>query len=316
MLILSNYLVVLMKKYNTFLTILIGFILINMVISPSVYVSATYNGISAWALNVLPSVLPFIFFTKILSTFGNINFLSRPFKRPCYRLYKTPPPSAYVFFMAIISGYPVGAKMTSDLYLQGKISQTDAYKMTSFCSTSGPMFIVGAVGAIMFNNVKIGYFILIAHILGAMINGLLYRNIKAKESGQAPYTNMNAKQDLSQIVIDSALSILSVGVIIAIFFVIITSFNPILSLFPSPIKEALQGTVEITKGCIEISKLTNQKLAMILASFVISFGGLSTILQSMTFLEKIKMPVGLFILQKVTHGILSAIFALLLSLFL
>lgn len=305
-----------MKKYNTFLTILIGFILINMVISPSVYVSATYNGISAWALNVLPSVLPFIFFTKILSTFGNIDFLSRPFKRPCYRLYKTPPPSAYVFFMAIISGYPVGAKMTSDLYLQGKISQTDAYKMTSFCSTSGPMFIVGAVGALMFNNVKIGYFILIAHILGAMINGLLYRNIKAKESGQAPYTNMNAKQDLSQIVIDSALSILSVGVIIAIFFVIITAFNPILSLFPSPIKEVLQGTVEITKGCIEISKLTNQKLAMILASFVISFGGLSTILQSMTFLEKIKMPVGLFILQKVTHGILSAIFALLLSLFL
>lgn len=313
MVILSNYLVGLMKKYNTFLTILVGFILINMVISPSVYVSATYNGISAWALNVLPSVLPFIFFTKLLSSFGNIDLLSRPFRRPCHKLFRTSSPSAYVFFMAIISGYPVGAKMTSDLYLQGKISQTDAYKMTSFCSTSGPMFIVGAVGAIMFQNVKIGYFMLIAHILGAIVNGLIYRNIKAKESGQAPITSAVTKQDLSQIVIDSALSILSVGVIIAIFFVVITAFNPIFNLFPSPIKEVLQGSIEITKGCMEISKLQNLKLAMILASFVISFGGLSTILQSMTFLEKIKMPVGLFILQKFTHGILSAIFALLLS---
>lgn len=305
-----------MKKYNTFLTIFVCFILINMVISPNIYVSATYDGLTAWAINVLPSVLPFIFFTKILSTFGNIEAISRPFKRPCRTLFNTPPPSAYVFFMAVISGYPVGAKMTSDLYLQRKISQSDAFKMTSFCSTSGPMFIVGTIGSIMFNNSRIGYLILIAHILGAVLNGIFYRNIKPKESGQVPSINKETNSNFSQIVIDSVLSILSVGVIIAIFFVVTTAFEPILNIFPSPIKQLLQGVMEITKGCIEISKYYDIKLAMIIATFIISFGGISTILQSMSFLEKIKMPIGLFVLQKFTHGILSTIIAIPLSLLL
>lgn len=302
-----------MKKYSTFLTIFICFLLINMVISPSVYISATFNGISAWAMSVLPSVLPFIFLTKILSTYGNIDMLSRPFKTPCKKLFNTPPASGYVFFMAIVSGYPVGAKMTSDLYQSGKISQTHAFHMTSFCSTSGPMFIVGAVGAMMFKNAKIGYLILISHILGAVINGICYRKLTPSNPQNSSPSSSSQKQDLSQILLDSALSILSVGVVIAIFFLIITALSPLFNFFPSPIKELLQGGIEITKGCLELSKLKNIKIAMILSSFVISFGGISTILQSMTFLEKIKMPVWLFVLQKFTHGIISSIIACLLS---
>ena len=45
----------------------------------------------------------------------------------------------------------------------------------------------------------------------------------------------------------------------------------------------------------------------LLASFVISFGGISTILQSLTMLAEVKMPLKLFILQKFTHAIFSTI---------
>lgn len=278
-----------------------------MVFNPSLYITTTYNGITAWALNVLPCILPFMIFTKLLSNLGNLDILCRPFAKPCKLLFNTSQASAYVFFMAIISGYPVGAKMTSDLYLQGKITQSDAYRMTSFCSTSGPMFIVGSVGAMMFHSTQIGYLILISHIFGAILNGVLYRKLALTFKGQPQNPKSTPQNDFSQIIVDSILSILSVGVIIAIFFVIITAFNPIFSIFPSPIKELLQGGIEITRGCIELAKLSNIRTAIILASFVIGFGGISTILQSMTFLEKIKMPVKFFILQKLTHGILSAL---------
>lgn len=301
-----------MKKYNTFLTILICYILVSMLLAPQKFLSVTYNGISAWALNVLPCILPFIFFTKLLSK-SSSNTLTSPFASIFHKTFKTSSSSAYVFFMAIISGYPVGAKMISDLYMEGRISRTDAYRMTSFCSTSGPMFIVGSVGALMFNNIRIGYFILIAHILGAIINGICYRNLSAKDIGQAGQDNSRSPFNFSEIVIDSVLSILSVGVIIAIFFVVITAFEPIFNLFPAPIKQLLQGCVEITKGCLELSKLKNIKLSFILTTFVISFGGFSTILQSITFLEKIKMPTGIFILQKLTHGIFSMLIAFFLS---
>ena len=305
-----------MKKYNIFLSLFILYIIVNMIIFPKLYIEQTLSGISAWAFNVLPSVLPFIFFTKVLTSLKVIEKMSKVFRKPCKLLFNTPPSSAYVFLTSIISGYPVGAKMTADLYQSGQISKNDAYRMTSFCSTSGPMFIVGAVGAMMLGNAFLGYIILSAHILGAVINGIVYRNIKIKELETSSENSVSSKTDLSSIVLDSALSIISVGTIIAIFFVVITSLAPIFNLLPAPIAAILEGLIEITRGCLDISTSLAPFWATVASTFIISFGGISTILQSLTMLDKLKMPVGLFILQKFTHAIFSTIIAIILCLIL
>ncbi len=299
-----------MKKTNIFLSIFIVYIIINMVIFPSIYISQTLNGISAWAFNVLPSVLPFIFFVKILTFTGLLDKLSKIFEKPCQKLFKTPSASSLVFFTSIISGYPVGAKMTADLYENGKISKSDAFKMCSFCSTSGPMFIIGAVGISMLGNQTFGLIIFISHILGALINGLLYRKIKVKDDNYNTVKESSQKQfDISSIVLDSAISMIIVGTIIAIFFVVITSLSPIFNLFPPSIASILEGMVEITKGCLDISTSFVGKWAILPATFVISFGGISTILQSLTMLSRLKMPVKLFCLQKLTHAVISCLIA-------
>ena len=164
-----------MKNYKIFLSIFVFYIIINTIINPSLYISQTLNGITAWAFNVLPSVLPFLFFTKVLSSTGALDKMSRVFSRPCKAIFKTPPISSLVFFTSIVSGYPVGAKMTADLYEQGKISKSDAFKMCSFCSTSGPMFIIGAVGISMFGNTTIGVLLFITHLLACITVGYLFR---------------------------------------------------------------------------------------------------------------------------------------------
>ena len=315
MTILSNFWSTYMKKYNIFLAIFIFYIIINMVLFPEVYMAQTLNGISAWAFNVLPSVLPFIFFTKVLSSTGVVEKISKIFAKPCKKMFNTPAISSYVFLTSAISGYPVGAKMTSDLYLSGKINKNDAFKMTSFCSTSGPMFIIGAVGIGMLGNALYGYIIFLSHILGALINGICYRNITFKNStSQQPLKQQQNKNDLSTIVIDSALSIISVGVIIAIFFVVITSMSPIFNLFPPQFASIFEGVIEITKGCIDISSSINSVWSIVACTFVISFGGISTILQSLTMLNKLNMPVWFFVLQKFSHALIATAISCLLVL--
>ncbi len=309
------------KKINNFqkvaLSGLVLFFLANMLISPAKYIQCSLDGISAWAFNVLPSVLPFMFFTKVLSSLDTMSALTRPFSPLSKKIFKTPPISVYAFFMAILSGYPVGSKMVSDLFLQGKITKEDAFKMSSFCSTSGPMFIVGAVGIGMFKSATVGYVLFISHVLGAILNGLVYRNFKLKESAQnsQPLEEDKKSFDLSEIVLNSTNSILAVGCIITIFFIVIECFSPLFSLFGSETSAFLQGIVEITKGCLSLSQLPNVKLAVILCSFVISFGGISTVLQSLTMLSRTKMPVKLFITQKVTHAIFSCLVTLCLLVF-
>ena len=351
-------------------SLLILFFIASIIISPAKYIAQGLNGISAWAFNVLPSVLPFMFFTKALSSLGQIEKLTRPFQRVTKALFNTPPISFYAFFMAILSGYPVGSKMIADLYIQGKISKDEAYRMSAFCSTSGPMFIIGAVGVGMFKSSLVGYILFISHSLSAFLNGLIYRKLGCKKSdyndnqnknfqiensaNQSENNNRNIKiskqikngkfqienvidkqskddnidtkidttnqndninlskanstaktTDISEIVLSSTLAILSVGCIITIFFIIIECLSPIFNLFPENISAFLEGAIEITKGCLSLSELANVKLAVVLASFVISFGGISTLLQSLTMLQQVKMPVKLFALQKFTHALLS-----------
>lgn len=301
-----------MKKYKTFLSIFVFYVIINMIIFPEIYINQAFNGISAWAFNVLPSVLPFMFFTKVLTSLGSLNGLSRIFKRPCKFLYKTHQTSSLVFLTSVISGYPVGAKMTADLYNQGVITRMDAFKMSSFCSTSGPMFIIGAVGIGMLGNAKYGYIIFICHAVGALINGLLYRNLQIKElDNRTNPLSQQKKIDISNLVLDSALSIISVGTIIAIFFVIITSLAPIFNIFPPQLSSIFEGMIEITKGCLDIATSYNNKWSILASTFVISFGGLSTMMQSMSMLSSIKIPFYLIFLQKLTHAIISSALAFL-----
>ena len=310
------------KFWTTYcLTALVIYFLVCMLTSPAHYISQSLSGLSAWATSVLPSVLPFMFFTKVLSSLDVMQTLTRPFSPASKFLFKTPPISIYAFFMAIMSGYPVGSKMVADLYLQGKITKEEAFKMSSFCSTSGPMFIIGAVGVGMFKNQTIGYVLFLSHVLGAILNGLLFRNLKIKENNtnnsdeNDTQQSSQAKTDVSEIVLNSTLSILSVGCIITIFFIVIECFSPLLSFLPENLRFLVEGCIEITKGCIDIDTLKNIHIATIFASFVISFGGISTVLQSLTMLSKLKMPAKLFVFQKICHAVFSCLITIILLTF-
>ena len=297
-------------------TFLVLFFLFCMITNPSKYISKAFDGLSAWAYNVLPSVLPFMFFTKVLSSLETMPKLTKPFGKISNFIFKTPSISFYAFLMAILSGYPVGSKLVADLYLQGRITKTDAIKMTSFCSTSGPMFIVGAVGTIMFHSTQIGLILFVSHVMGAIANGIIFRFYKSKHSEKLDSKQqISTPSDINEIVLNSTLSILSVGCIITIFFVVIECFSPLFSLFPMPISSMLEGIVEITKGCLSLSSLSNKFFAVCAASFVISFGGISTILQSITMLSKVKISTSIFVTQKIMHGLFACIITILILLF-
>ena len=167
-------------KLSFIFGILLLVIIILIAINPAKYSTVAFNGLSVWAKVLVPSLLPFFVLTKLLASTGIIDDICKLFAPITTKLYNCPKQSAYVFLMSIITGYPVGSKLISDLYQNGQISKIQAIKTSSFCSTSGPMFILGTVAIGMFASPKMGYVILISHILGALLNGLFYRNIKDK----------------------------------------------------------------------------------------------------------------------------------------
>ncbi len=302
-------------KKNNILSLLIIAIILNMAIFPSVYINATKDGLLAWAINLLPSLLPFMIFVKILTNLKTVETFCNNRLAFLGKIYNTSPLCSFVFAMSILSGYPLGAKMISDLYATRKITSSDACRMASFCVTSGPMFVIGSVGVCMFGSVKIGILIYFSHILGALLNGLIYRNIVShsneKNITQTPNISVKEKENFATAISTSTLAILNVGAIICVFFVIITALKPIIILLPNELVPLVEGFIEITKGCLDMTCLP-QILQLCFATFCISFGGFSTIMQSMAFLSDCHVKLSTFIIQKVTSAIIATLIAVLL----
>ena len=303
---------------HLFLKISLLFILIALVVRPDKLMDSCYKGLLLFAVNVLPALLPFFFFSKILTSLNFADDLGRLLGKPFIKLYGVPPCASYVFSMSVISGYPIGAKLISDLYKSGSITRNEAKTITAFCSTSGPMFILGSVGAAMLNNKSFAIVIYTAHCLSAFINGFLYRNKKNVPHVVASIPCAKKIDSvLSESIYSSVISVLTVGAYVGIFYMLadlfvslgIISFivKPFGFIAPNVLTSGIaEGLIEMTRGCYVLSKSALTEILVIPAlTGIITVGGLSVTLQSMTFLKEIGIKTSFYIATKTTQTLIA-----------
>lgn len=137
------------KKVKFIALVSIVFLMVFFIlIYPSDIIEATRSGILLWANVVLPSLLPFFIGAELLVGLGLVKFIGvliEPIIRP---IFNVPGEASFIFAMSITSGYPIGVKLTSNLRRNNVITQSEAQRIISFCSTSGPLFMIGAVAMV------------------------------------------------------------------------------------------------------------------------------------------------------------------------
>lgn len=298
--------------------ILAGMIL--FIVKPDVYIKSFSNGLLLFCKSVLPSLFPFIFFTKLLTSKGVASRIGKILGKPFKKLYKTNEASGYVFTMSILSGYPIGASITSDLFSANIIDKEDALAISSFCSTSGPLFILGTING-FFDNYKFALLLLITNYLSALINGLVYRK-KTVSKGQITITNNETT--LSNIIQTSINSILVVGGFIALFNMFadmllnlgIVGFfgsliNKVFVNLPTDIGTSfLVGIIEMTRGCLMLSAYEVNSINAALCSFILSFGGIGIAMQSITFLQRCNISAFDYFLRKFSQATIALVLSI------
>lgn len=298
------------------------FCLCLFIFIPELAMQSFFLGIRLWATKVLPALLPFFILVKLISYTTFTRSIGKFLSPITYRLYGVCGVSGYIYIMSILSGYPVGAKLTAEIYKDGGITQGQAESISAFTSTSGPLFVIGSVGIGLFGNQKLGIIVLISHFISALINGLIYRQRKDSQLKSTLDTNLtpNTQHSLSDTMTSSIMSILVVGGFIAVFYMVLSlllhihAFDGITMLFSLiGVKEEITlsiiaGIVEVTTGASMLSsQILTFELQAIILSFLISFGGLSIHAQAYCFLNTFKMKYSKFLLQKTTHALLSAL---------
>ena len=311
--------------FDCLLTVLILTIMLVIISNPKQFSTGTTNGLKLFFYSVLPGLLPFMFLTKLLTEIGFLFKASTKLTPFSKKVFGTPGVSLYAFFMSILSGYPIGAKIISDLHQKQLISENDANKMSFFCTTSGPVFVIGAVGIGMFHSFKIGLIIYISHITSSILLGIIYNLLSKKQSfmqtQKSPIIFQQKSENImSNVVSETVNSLFIVGAYITIFYLAGEIFDyfkifdflsqilsPALSttsINHSTLKSLLYGLLEVTHGAKELS-FSLSPINIALVSGIISFGGISIIMQSLAFLKTCKIKAHTFVFAKCVHMILS-----------
>jgi sporulation integral membrane protein YlbJ len=221
--------------------------------------------------------------------------------------------------MSFLSGYPVGAKLTAEMYEQGIIDKSGAKRMASFTSATGPMFVIGAVGTQILHDYRAGLCILAAHYLATFINGFIYRG-KRQKYGCTDNIIAPVKMDklLWETAYNTVISLLVSCVYIVMFNMIadiladlgvIGAVSNALSLLgvTTPLGTALvYGLTEMTRGCVLLATCSLPIATTApLCCMLISFGGLSVCLQSVAYLSKCRVNPLYYLLTKSTQALLG-----------
>ena len=299
---------------------------------------AVKSGLALWATSVVPSLFPFFVLTELLMHTNIIKILSfflTPMMKPLFNIRGE---GSFAFIMGIISGYPVGAKIATNFREKNICSKEECERLLSFTNNSGPLFIIGTVGILMFKNTTIGILLFITHLLSCVTVGIIFRFWKIdlntdvltinsnKNSNSKFVTLFNLGEILSESIINSISTLLVIGGFVVLFSSIISIFKTsgilnILTIFISPVfsffnidinfaQGLLTGLLEITNGINTISSIPCKKLSinLIFTAFLLGLGGISVFLQVLSITSKTDLSIKPYIYGKILHGLFAAFY--------
>ena len=109
-------------------------LLIFLLRFPEEALAASRDGLKLWLNTLLPTLLPFIILTGILIHTGTAEKLLKPLAPVWSHVFGISPSGAYALLLGLLCGYPMGTKITSDLYGCGRISRREAEYLLTFGS--------------------------------------------------------------------------------------------------------------------------------------------------------------------------------------
>jgi len=317
-----------MKTFYYTFSILIFFIASFCIISPSEMITSSKSAITLWSNIILPSLFPFLILSDLIQKSAITKILEKLLSKVMKPLFKLPGISSIAIFLGMTGGYPIGAKITSDLRNNNSITKTEAKRLLAFSNNSGPLFVSGAIGIGLYKNTAIGFLLLISHYISALIVGILFRFYKKEKVIDKPNNLIqfsfiklsNLGETLTETVKKAIITVTVVGGFIVIFSILTTIIEKtglilLISKFIMPMFEIdlassiISGILEVTNGVNRIFLLNSIELSekLIITSCLLGFGGFSVHMQTLSVISNSDIGSSTYFIGKSLQCIFSGI---------
>lgn len=296
-----------MKKIVS-LSIIIGFFVI-MLIFPHKSFEGASNGLLLWFQIVLPTLLPFIILSNLLIHTNAITYISTIVKPFVQRLFRVSDYGCYAVFVGFLCGYPMGAKVVSDLIKTERISQEEGQYLLSFCNNTSPMFIISFIVMQQLQNESLLFSTLVILYLAPVLCSFVFRRfyryqtrkIFVSASDNAFHFNFNI---IDTCIMNGFETITKVGGYIILFSILFTLSKQLPLMWFLPTLEIACGISYITSVGVPLYKLFPYVLALT------TFGGMCAVAQTNSMIQDTKLSIFPYIIQKLITALVTSLLAI------
>lgn len=283
------------------------------ILHPAPCISSAKEAMEICLNAVIPSLFPFMVISGIMISSGACTVIGKLIHPLTKRLLKLSENGSFIFFSGFFLGYPIGAKQASYMVKNNMITLDEAQSLISFCNNSGPLFVIGTVGSIMYNDHHTGVILYVIHILSAITYGIITRNICFnKPSCMIRSLNTKNKYNLNFInsVEDAMDSVIKISAYIIFFATICTAIKTVIPAKFSMLSDMMLSLAEITSGIktISLNNILSYETKLIFTSFLLSFSGICISLQIKSAISGTRLKLLPYIKGKICQGILSAVY--------
>lgn len=260
------------------------------------------EGIHLCLYTIIPSLLPFFVLTMLLT--GALIGSRIPFLKPLCIICRIPDGTESLLLTGMLGGYPTGAQLVKESWLDGNLDTNTAATMLVICNLAGPAFIFGII-AKQFSSAATVWILWIIHILSALLCARILPGTKMQSAMNARSHNTSLTDAVQRSIRVTALVCSWI-----ILFRVILSFlrRWFLWLLPDALQVLVYGLLELANGCCELYRISSKGLRFVAAAGMLSFGGLCVTMQTSSVCQG--LPFRRYIPGKLIQMSISIILAL------
>lgn len=295
-------------------------LLLFLLVHPEEAFLSAKDGMSLWLNVMIPTLLPFLILTGILLKAGNIPQLLGPLSPFWKHFFGISPAGAYVLILGFLCGYPMGAKLAHDLYINHQISQREGEYLLTFSCNASPAFIFSYLSQNILEG-KVPPHSLLLLLLSAdfvcmlFFRFLVYHGNTVSSVEPESRKKETYQQDSTGVILDVSImsgfeTITRLGGYILIFSLLFTGFYHYWP-FWNQNKILLTSPIELTTGLHQIAQSAfSWKIKYITSMTLTAFGGFCVMFQTKSVLEE-KLSILPYIFAKCLNASLVFLFLVL-----
>ena len=278
-------------------------------IFPSETASSAREALIYAASTVIPTLFPFMVVSKLLGSSRATQKLAEKAKGTLFKLFGLKSDAIISVMLGFISGFPIGALTVCDSYKDGRLTKAEAERTLALSHNTGPSFPIGLVGAVLWNDRKLGVVLYMSQLLSWIMVALAYRANANAERGYPAAVHGKRQESktplISDIICTSATACVSIAAFTAFMSVCAESIDLLLPNIPFYANVLFVTVLEFSQGCRQAARIGGV-FGIALSSFAVSFGGLSAYMQGSSYANKLGLSAKPMLLVKLIQGTLAS----------